>query len=68
MVWTQGNLCRWLITCLLQETDQEWPNDAQEEKKQHRKNPVGKAAQISTWQGAVVSIVKVYSGRTNPTP
>lgn len=67
MVWTQGNLCRWLITCLLQEADQEWPNDAREEKKQHCKNPLGKAAKISTWQGIIVSIVKVYSERTNPT-
>lgn len=68
MAWTRGNLCRWLITCLLQEADQEWPNDAREEKKQHCKNPVGKAAKISTWQGIIVSIVKVYSERTNPAP
>lgn len=67
-MWTRGNLCRWLITSLLQEADQERPNDAREEKKQHCKNPVGKAAKMSTWQGVIVSIVKVYRERTNPTP
>lgn len=68
MMWTRGNLWRWLITCLLQEADQEWPNGAREEKKQYCKNPVGKAAKTSTWQGVIVSIVKAYSKRTNPTP